>query len=474
MRSSFENVCIFHILDGLRDGLAHYSEGSRVALLYTTSLNGPLRIYDPQDLLRGHEPRLRDFFLKSDAWKQEPPDGSDVVFLDDQHIKNLQLAGIIAYGGRSKAVPYQVWFTSEHPTMCCVGPTLRWLEYAVRLFSQNYEFQSVMNIDTAGYVLQQCATHAVRDYIVDERSGMGKWDTQLRVYPILDAVLGVSKTLEEGAWPRGELAFVEPSEMLQLNFLALFPDNDRPELHNFKRVRKLLQSVEGSRRKLVSDGRSIVGIATGMVPDSSIVACFHGSHGFLLLNGLPVCSFLDGNFRSSNLRANLVELEELIFDSRLTLSEQHSLMNIVTALVEDSKDKRHGCTLVLDFAQPWKKMSGQYLVHPLDLRQMRFLELAQALSKVDGALHLGANVKLYGFGCLLDGHHVPGENKARGARYNSALRYSAENEDVIVVVVSSDRPVSIIQGGIELTAACQLPPLKGCPTPPLLEHWLGG
>lgn len=36
------------------------------------------------------------------------------------------------------------------------------------------------------------------------------WDTQLRVYPVLDAVLGISKTLEEGAWPRGEMIFVEP------------------------------------------------------------------------------------------------------------------------------------------------------------------------------------------------------------------------------------------------------------------------
>jgi hypothetical protein len=474
VRSSFENICIFHILDGLRDGLSHFSDGARAALIYATDPAGPLRVYDPQDLLRGHEPKLLDFYLESENWRGPLPEGPEVDFLRPDHLKQLQMAGLLAFGGRSRSVPYQVWFTEEHPTMCSTGPTLHWMEYATRLFSQNYELQNVLNIDTSGYVLQQCASHAIRDYLVDERANMGKWDTQLRVYPILDAVIGVSKTMEEGCWPRGELVFVEPNEQYQLNYLALFPDNDRPEIHNFKRVRKLLQSVEGSERKLVSDGRSIVGIAVGAVPDSCIVARYHGSHGFLLLNGLLVCSFSEGNFSSSNRKANLVELEELFVDSRLNLSEQHSLKNIVTALVDNSTEKRHGCTLVLDFAPVPERMSGQYLVHCLDLRLGRFLELAKALSKIDGALHIGADLKLHGFGCLLDGHSVPGENLARGARYNSALRYTALHDSAIVVVVSSDRPVSIIQGGIELTAACALKTLRGCPTPPSLKDWLNG
>lgn len=473
-RSSFENICIFHILDGLRDGLSHFSDGARAALIYATDAGGALRISDPQDLLRGHEPRLQDFYGEERNWRGVAPEGPEVGYLPREHLKQLQMAGLLAFGGRSRAVPYQVWFTEEQPTMCCTGPTLHWLEYAVRLFSQNYEIQNVLNIDTAGYVLQQCAVHAIRDYLVDERASMGKWDTQLRVYPLLDAVLGLSKTQEEGDLPEGRLVFVEPSELYSLNYLALFPDLDRPAIQNAKRVRKLLQSVEGSQRMLVSDGKRIVGIAIGEPPESSIVAHYLGSHGFLSLNSLLVCSFSGGTFSSSNRKANLVELEELFVDSGLNLSEQHSLLNIVTRLVDNSTEKRHGCTLVLDFAPDLERMSGQYLVHSLDLRLERFLELAAALSKIDGALHIGADLKLHGFGCLLDGQSVPGENLARGARYNSALRYTAVHERSIVVVVSSDRPVSIIQGGIELTAACELKTLRGCPAPPLLEDWLKG
>jgi hypothetical protein len=55
------------------------------------------------------------------------------------------------------------------------------------------------------------------------------------------------------------------------------------------------------------------------------------------------------------------------------------------------------------------------------------------------------------------------------------LRFTAANDDMIVIVVSSDRPVSIIQRGIELTARCEWSPLPGfAPQPPVLEDWLRG
>lgn len=470
----FENICLFHILDGLRDGLSHFSRPTRVALVYSITHDGPLHIYDPMDLLRGHEPKLQDFYLYSQDWRKAPPYAGNLEFLDKAHIKELHMAGIVAHGGRTETVAYQVWFTEEHSDMCSLGPIRMWLEYAVRLFAQNYEIQNVMNIDTAGYVLQQCAVHAIRDHIVEERSSMGKLDTNLRIYPLLDAVLGISKTLEEGAAAEGEIAFVEPSEIYNMNFLALFPDLERPLLTNHKHVRKLLQSVEHSNRTLVSDGQTIWGIATGMAPDSSVIARFKGTHGFLMLNGLRICSFSDGAFNASTRQANLVELEEKLVEMPLSLSEQHTLMKIIGRLVASAAERRHGATYILDFSEQRLEVAGQKLVHALDLKHERFLQLAKSLSKVDGALHIGKDLKLLGFGCLLDGLSVPGENRARGARYNSALRFSAAHDDVIVVVVSSDRPVSILQNGVELTAACQLKQISGCPSPPTLVEWLRG
>lgn len=472
--NSFENICIFHILDGLRDGLSHFSGASRVGLIYSPGIDSPPHIYDPQGLLRGHEPRLQDHYLHSSRWRGSRCDSSEVIFHDEEEYKDLQLAGIIPFGGRSRAMQYQMWFTEEHPGMCSLGPTRRWLEYATRLFAQNYELQNIINVDTAGYVLQNCAIHAIRDHIVDTRSSKGFLDTQIRVYPFLDAVLGISRTKEEGAWPRGRLVVIEPAHLDSVRFICRFPKLERPRLTDFKHVRKMLQAVEYSGRVLVSDGHDIVGIAIGPMPGAYLAAQFSGSHGFLMLQNELVCTFRDGAFHSSNMKANLVQLEEILLESRVSMEHQHELMSIIHSLVNRVRDRKHGCTLILDLGHMLVRTAGQHFEEPLDLRIPGHLKLACSLAKIDGALHVGADLKLHGFGCLMDGKSVPGENRGRGARFNSALRFTAENEDLVVIVVSSDRPVSIIQNGLELTATCNWGQIVGCPTPPPLAEWVKG
>ena len=109
------------------------------------------------------------------------------------------------------------------------------------------------------------------------------------------------------------------------------------------------------------------------------------------------------------------------------------------------------------------------------MRQNGFLEFSESLSKVDGALHIGADLKLHGFACLLDGRATPAEDRARGARFNSALRFTAEHNNLIIIVVSADRPVSVIQEGVELNAQCKWEPVLRCAVPPpLLKKWLSG
>jgi hypothetical protein len=358
--------------------------------------------------------------------------------------------------------------------MCSTGPTVRWLEHAVWLLSHDVATEYGFYTGTSGYVLQEYATHAVRDHIVDELNLKLGMDIQIRVYPVLDAVLGISKTEEEGAWPRGKLVFLEPRTLPMVNFLARFPRYEQPDLKNFKHVRKLLQAVEFSNRKLISDGKSIVGIATGRMPDIRIKADFWGGHGFLRLCGELVCSFFDGRFHSSTRKAKLVQLEEILLDSAgLSPSDQHLLFKIISEIVHSAEDRKHGCTLVIDLNPDPIEISGQHMEDPLDLEQPHMLDLAKFLAKLDGALHIGTDLRLHGFACILDGRAIAGEDRARGARFNSALRFTTEHQNIIVVVVSADRPVSIIQEGVELNAQCAWKAVSACvPPPPKLEKWL--
>lgn len=474
VNESLQNQCILHVFDGLREGLIHFSsQPTRVALIYAVSHDDPLRIYDPQKLLQGHEPKLKELYLDSENWRMSAAQHRRMPAFEVDHAANLHLAGLVSFGGRSRAVAYQMWFTEHHPDVCSIGPVERWLEHAVWLLSQDLAFSEMPCIGTSGYVLREYATHAVRDFIVDERAALIGWDTQIRVYPTLDAVLGISETFEEGVWPRGKLVFVEPNALHRIDFIARFPLLERPHLKNYKHVRKLLLSVEHSERKLISDGKSAIGIAVGDMPGASIIADFRGGHGFLQLNGHLLCSFFDGKFHSSTRKAKLVQVEEALLESGMDSSDSTLLFKIVTHIVHHAQEKRHGCTLVIDLNETPIATSGQHLESPLDLKTPHLLELARSLACVDGALHIGRDLHLHGFACLLDGQAVPGEDRSRGARYNSALRFTAQHEDLLAVVVSSDRPVSVIQGGVELTAQCEWRPLHGyIERPPLLESYV--
>ena len=466
--------CIEDTIDGLQDGLSHFSGSSRAAVIYAISPDAPMRIYDPQDLLRGHEPILKELFLVSGDWRGNIRLSNEITkFRHMVPEKNLELTGLISCGGRSSSVFYQMWFTEHHPDMCAIGPTECWLEHAAWRFSHDVANEEELYTGISGSFLSEYSTHAVRDYVVDRMNVLLGWDTQLRVYPILDAVLGISRTREEGQWPAGDLIFIDVRSLPQLEFFARFPEMRQPDLTNFKHVRKLLLSVEDSERRLVSEGKTILGIVGERLPEFSIIADYQGRHGFLRLNEETICSFSDGRFKSSTHQANLVNVEEILLESSLDDETSSRLYKIITSVVHCAENHEHGCTLVLDLNEQPVRISGQMLEKPLDLVLSQNLELTKSLAKVDGALHIGADACLHGFACLLDGRTVPGEDRARGARYNSALRFTSEHDNIVVVVVSSDRPVSVIQEGVEISAQCQWRPELSCAEKHrTLEDWI--
>lgn len=466
--------CIEDTIDGLQEGLSHFSGPSRAAVIYAVTPDDPMRIHDPQNLLRGHEPIFEELYLVCDDWRKNfRHSGKIEKFRHMVPEKNLDLAGLISWGGRSSSVFYQMWFTEHHPDMVSIGPTECWLEHAAWRLSHDVANEAELYTGISGSFLSEYSTHAVRDYVVDQMNVTFGWDTQLRVYPILDAVLGISRTREEGQWPVGELIFIDLRLLPELEFFARFPEMEQPKLTNFKHVRKLLLSVEDSNRRLVSEGKSILGIAGEKLPTFSIIADYRRRHGFLRINDETVCSFADGRFKSSTHRANLVNVEEVLLESRLDDEVGNRLYKIITSLVHCAESHEHGCTLVIDLNEQPVQISGQRLQSPLDLRHPQNLDLSKSLAKVDGALHIGADECLHGFACLLDGRTVPGEDRARGARYNSALRFTSEHNNMVVVVVSSDRPVSVIQEGVEISAQCQWKPELSCAETHLtLKEWI--
>lgn len=474
--TSYHKLCITNILNGVSDGLSQYSHPSRVALIFASAPDDPVSIFDPQNILKGHESKLREVFHDNEAkWRERIK--AKVRFQPLGHIimeEDLALSGLISYGGCSSDFFYQMWLTDHHPDMCAVEPTVRWLEQAASLLAHDYNSRSTA-INSSDYVLKNYALQALADYIVDEREKNLGFDSHMRIPSILSDILNISKTREEGAWARGVLFFIDPKRVDTIPFITKIQRHERPVVSNVKHIRKLLVAVENSDRKLVSDGLTIIGITDADIPEYAVAAEFLGDHGFLRFGKEKISSFFDGSFHSTTREAKMVELEELMLDSNLTTENSTLLFQLVSHLVHTAGKGRYGCTLVLDLNETPVRLSGHVLDPPLSLLEPKHMKLAASLCRIDGALHIKSDLSINGFGCLLDGKAINWENMARGARYNSALRFSADHSRVIVVVVSADRPVSIIYNGIEINAFSQWRPVyQHIPEPMCLKKYLNG
>ncbi len=65
-------------------------------------------------------------------------------------------------------------------------------------------------------------------------------------------------------------------------------------------------------------------------------------------------------------------------------------------------------------------------------------------SAIDGAMMIDLDGTCHGVGLILDGEVGEKEDPARGARYNSVLRYLGKHDDCVVVVVSEDRMIDVL------------------------------
>ncbi|MEE4166883.1 MAG: DNA integrity scanning protein DisA nucleotide-binding domain protein [Desulfocapsaceae bacterium] len=367
-----------------------------------------------------------------------------------------------------------MWFTEHHPELLATSPTERWLEHTVLRFSHDAANSQELYSGISGRFLSEYGTHAVHDQVRREQRLSGKTRSKLEIYPILDAVLGISRTREEKQSPHGELVFVDPDNAGSIDFLTIFRRSEQPLLSNYKHVRKLLLSVQNFRCKLVSDGVHILGVARGRIECFNISADFRGLFGFLRLNDQSLCSFADGAYSSKAHQAKLFEVEEILLDYQLDSTVRNSLFHIVSSIVHHAETYLFGCAVVIDMNSPLTPIAGQNLEQPLDLERSNMLDLACNLARVDGALQVGVDRQLHRFACLLDGPSIEGEDRARGARYNSALRFTAQHQRTMIVVVSSDRPVSVIYRGIEQSGSCALSVSDsgGAIEPRLLSQWL--
>jgi hypothetical protein len=99
--------------------------------------------------------------------------------------------------------------------------------------------------------------------------------------------------------------------------------------------------------------------------------------------------------------------------------------------------QRHGALLVItpDAEAEAKRLANQStLIEPLVLTEA----MVNAVTSIDGAALLAPDGTCFAIGVILDGLATPKGNPARGARFNSSLRYVSGKQKCVAVIVSED------------------------------------
>ena len=289
-------LCLHTVLEGLRLGLCEFSGPSRVALVYAEKPGrSPAHCRSPAPAARARAAHPRIFQGQPRSGQEGLPKPELVALLRPAP---RQAPGPGRGGQPGRAAPAG-WPTrcgsrEQHPDLCSSGPTRRWLELALRQFSNGLASQDTLALDTSANTLQEMAPHAVHDFIVDERARAMGPDTRLRVYK---HPLGHHPDLQDprrkGPGRAGHLAFVEPSRLSRLHYLARLPKTERPRLDNGKHVRKMLP-VRGTHPAACSFPTASTSSAwpRASCPRAACARCSMCRHGMLFLDGNPVCKLL--------------------------------------------------------------------------------------------------------------------------------------------------------------------------------------
>jgi hypothetical protein len=121
--------------------------------------------------------------------------------------------------------------------------------------------------------------------------------------------------------------------------------------------------------------------------------------------------------------------------------------NYLYSLAAAMATMAHGGTLVVsgNAAMEADRLRGQSLtVRPFRLPP----DLVSIVSSIDGAVLVDPTGTCHAVGVVLDGEAIPGGNRSRGARYNSAYRYVSGKAATVAFVKSDDGMIDLLPHGL--------------------------
>jgi len=145
-------------------------------------------------------------------------------------------------------------------------------------------------------------------------------------------------------------------------------------------------------------------------------------------------------------RLSQMQIEEERFKRHLWRIFSHidrSQAEKLWTLVLEATRQKHGTTVVVsgDAAEEAVRLEKQSIrIEPLELTPA----VMRMITAIDGAVMIDPGATCYAIGVILDGLASHKGNAARGARYNSAIRYVEGKEGCLAIVASEDGSIDLI------------------------------
>lgn len=267
---------------------------------------------------------------------------------------------------------------------------------------------------------------------------------QIMAHRLLDALDAVAAQPYEGRSGFGTVILASPTDGA-IN--TAVPFSKAVSVDHVRAFRKVLE-MSGPDLHVLCDGRDIYGLGRlsgsyDPATESTFEIRVVGRGSWELAHGGSALLRID-NTRPALPREKLSAADFADTASRLFPESTEQNITDLWALAQAAAEQAHGTMLVVhhDAATEAVRLEPQSLrIEPtqLDLPTLR------ALTNIDGAVLLSPDARCHAAGVILDGQATGTGDAARGARYNSAVRYErSASTACLLIIVSEDGMIDLL------------------------------
>ena len=262
------------------------------------------------------------------------------------------------------------------------------------------------------------------------------WRTANTASDLFSALNQVSSLTYERSGAKGNLtvtSYETLEKWLTVRFSKPVP------LRESRTLRKVLQLSDGTTSVLADPTRAY-GLGIGKTaPDVLEISMPGHAEWDASVNG---DKFVTVRYGKATIPSRPLQLERLIDVAERTVGDTNTRR--IWEIVEAAQANGKGCTIVVskDPEAETARLRGEGMpIVPDYLEPQEVIRLAS----VDGAIILGPDGRCHAFAVILDGAADEKGDRARGSRFNSAVRYqNAEKAKSMIVVISDDGTIDLL------------------------------